>query len=328
MRSASGIALFTSLVLIIGSSYPFTELALGAFDTLTMVLVRLAMGAVFLSAWMAIRRTPVPAFSPDLRRLLPLGLVNTVGAFILITWGQQYLPASYAAILVATGPIFATAGVALFLADESLNPRRVLGIVTGFAGVVVLFSGGLGEASGAGWLRETFGVVAILGSTMLIATVAIVVRRSFAHLQPAQIALPQLCAGIVLVSILIAVLAPAGIVVPRAGLPSAGVVVALLSLGLLNAGVGNLVYYAALKRFGVTGTALVGYVAPVVGVALSIVLLHHRLGWNEIAGMLLVLASMALTRVRSIDADSGGGSVSSSAAGAMAETSPAGKVDS
>jgi drug/metabolite transporter (DMT)-like permease len=78
------------------------------------------------------------------------------------------------------------------------------------------------------------------------------------------------------------------------------VILALLSLGLLNAGVGNLLYYAALSRFGVTGTALVGYIAPVVGVALAIMLLHHRLVWNEVGGMLLVLTSLAVTRVRSI----------------------------
>jgi drug/metabolite transporter (DMT)-like permease len=265
-----------------------------------MVLVRLVLGGVFLAVWMVLRGTPVPTFNPDLIRLLPLGVLNTLGAFILITWGQQYLPASYAAILVATGPIFAIVGVALFLVDESLTVRRVIGMIIGFAGIVVLFSGGLGDASDAGWLSAVLGVVAIIVSTMLIATVAIVVRRSFSHLEPVQIALPQICAGILMVSILIVVLTPLGIVNPHGSLPGIGVILALLSLGLLNAGVGNLLYYAALSRFGVTGTALVGYIAPVVGVALAIMLLHHRLVWNEVGGMLLVLTSLAVTRVRSI----------------------------
>jgi drug/metabolite transporter (DMT)-like permease len=299
-RVVADIALFASLVLIIGSSYPFVEMGLETFDTLTMVLVRLVLGGVFLAVWMVLRGTPVPTFNPDLIRLLPLGVLNTLGAFILITWGQQYLPASYAAILVATGPIFAIVGVALFLVDESLTVRRVIGMIIGFAGIVVLFSGGLGDASDAGWLSAVLGVVAIIVSTMLIATVAIVVRRSFSHLEPVQIALPQICAGILMVSILIVVLTPLGIVNPHGSLPGIGVILALLSLGLLNAGVGNLLYYAALSRFGVTGTALVGYIAPVVGVALAIMLLHHRLVWNEVGGMLLVLTSLAVTRVRSI----------------------------
>lgn len=301
-RVVVDIALFASLVLIIGSSYPFVEMGLETFDTLTMVLVRLVLGGVFLAVWMVLRGTPMPPFNPDLIRLIPLGVLNTLGAFILITWGQQYLPASYAAILVATGPIFAIVGVALFLVDESLTVRRVVGMIIGFAGIVVLFSGGLGDASDVGWLSAVLGVVAIIVSTMLIATVAIVVRRSFSHLEPVQIALPQICAGILMVSILIVVLTPLGIVNPHGSLPGIGVILALLSLGLLNAGVGNLLYYAALNRFGVTGTALVGYIAPVVGVALAIMLLHHRLVWNEVGGMLLVLTSLAVTRVRSIKA--------------------------
>lgn len=296
-------ALFGSLVLVLGTSYPFTKIGLEVYDPLTMVLIRLVIGAVFLTGWMAWFRIPLPTVRGDLERLLALGLVNTAGAFLLLTWGQQYLPASFAAILVGTGPIFAALGAAIALPDESVDARRGAGVLIGFAGIVVLFSGGFGtdDAGHHSALAGLAGAGAILCATALIAVVAITVRRGFRHLSPAQIALPQLATGITSVSLLLLVLVPAGFVSVRMDpwAPAAGA--AVLSLGLLNAGIGNLLYYASIARFGVTGTALVGYVAPVVGVALTVLLLHHWPGVNELGGLTLVVASMALVGRRAVE---------------------------
>ena len=296
------LALFGSLVLVIGSSYPFTEVGLDAYDPLTMVLMRLVIGAAFLGGWMVWRRIPLPRRDGDLPRLLALGLLNTLGAFLLLTWGQQYLAASFAAILVATGPIFATIGAAFTLPDERVSLRQGAGVLVGFGGIVVLFSGGFG-GDGDRHHSTVDGIVgstAILSATALIAIVAITVRRGFGHLAPAQIAMPQLLTGITAVSLLLLLLAPVGVVSVRFDPGAVAAGAAVLSLGLMNAGVGNLLYYASLARFGVTGTALVGYLAPIVGVALTIAVIHHRPGANEFGGLALVVASMALVGPRNV----------------------------
>lgn len=288
--------MFAALVIVLGSSYPFTKVGLRGFDPLTMTLFRLVIGFGFLAAWMSARGVMLPS-RRDLRPLFALGLVNTAGAFLLLTWGQEYVAASVAAILVAVGPIFATLGAAAALPDEQVTRRTLAGVAVGFCGVAVLFADGIGGGEGAhpgGAADAIAGAVAIIAGAALIAFVSIVVRRRFGYLQPAQIALPLVSTGMVTVTLAIGVLLAIHSGSLRFHPSVTTALLATSSLGLLNAGVGNLLYYGCLHRLGVTGTSLAGYVAPAVGVLLTVVIVHERPGLAELGGLVLIVSSLAL----------------------------------
>src|SRR4029078_2417140 len=123
------------LALMLGASYTLTEVALEGFDPVTLVLVRLIIGAVFIALWMRARSQPLPSGGAVLRLLVIIGLLNTIGSFLLITWGQEYVTASYTAILVARNRLFAAIGAALVLPSERLTIRRGVGVLVGFVGV-------------------------------------------------------------------------------------------------------------------------------------------------------------------------------------------------
>ena len=93
---ANGV-LFLLLCLFLGTSYAWTKLGLDGFDPLTFVLIRLLIGAAVLATWLRLRGEPVPRAPGVLRGLALLGAINVWGAFVLITWGQQYVSSSHAA---------------------------------------------------------------------------------------------------------------------------------------------------------------------------------------------------------------------------------------
>jgi drug/metabolite transporter (DMT)-like permease len=286
-----------------GTSYAFTKLGLDGFDPLSFVLVRLLIGASVLTLWMKGRGQPFPREPVLLRRLAGLGAVNVIGAFVLITWGQQYVASSYAALLVASGPIFTSVGAALLLPDERVDARRVVAVALGFAGVVALLSGDLGAGAGGGHsvARQLAGAAAIVGGACIVASVGIGVRLRVSGLSAAQIALPQVLAGTVTAALLTAVAQLAGATSFRAEPWSLGVIAAVLSLGILNAGLGNIVYFHLILHWGVTRTALVGYVAPFLGAAIGAGLLHEVLGPNLVVGLLLTTASLVAVNARRRD---------------------------
>jgi drug/metabolite transporter (DMT)-like permease len=69
-------------------------------------------------------------------------------------------------------------------------------------------------------------------------------------------------------------------------------IVAAVVLGLVNAGLGNLVYYTLIRHWGVSRTALVGYVVPLVGVAFGVAFLHDAMAPSMLVGLVLISASL------------------------------------
>lgn len=280
------------LALMLGASYTLTEIALQGFDPVTLVLVRLIIGTVFIALWMKGRSQPLPSGRAVLRLLVIIGLLNTIGSFLLVTWGQEYVTASYTAILLASNAIFAAIGATLVLPSERLTVRRGVGVLIGFVGVVFLFIDQLGWSNGEHHgLLSALGALAILGGAIGLAIVALTVRLKLPGLLPAQLAFPMLVTGVVSVALFEVVLVISGDVHARAA-PRPWPILAAAVLGLLNAGIGNVVYYTLIRAWGVTRTALVGYVVPMIGVALGVGLLHDELGPAMIVGLVFILASL------------------------------------
>jgi drug/metabolite transporter (DMT)-like permease len=296
---------FCGLVAIWGSGFLFTRIGLDDLPPVTFVLYRLILGALAILAIGVVRREPLRAvLAPD-RSLAVIGLLNVAGTFSLITWAQQYVPSGVASILVGATPLFATV-MAATLGMERLTAWRAGGLAIGFAGLVVLFSGA--EAGGemprqlpAG--APVLGALLILASALVVAGCAVYVQRRLAHLSPAQITMPQLVVSIPLTAAvaLVAERPPEGLLDGDFGM---GAFLATVWMGVLGAGLANLIFYGLIQTWGVTRTTLIAYVMPVAGVLLGVLVLHEEFDLRiavattlVVAGMVLVNAAARRTRV-------------------------------
>ena len=102
----------------------------------------------------------------------------------------------------------------------------------------------------------------------------------------------MLFSGIAFVGLLLGVLWMTGAARLEADGGAIDALSAAVVLGVVNAGIGNLVYYRLIASWGVARTALVGYVVPFVGVGLGVAFLHDRIGLNMIVGFALITTSL------------------------------------
>ena len=213
-------------------------------------------------------------------------LANTA-PFVLLAYGEQHVDSVLAGLLNATTPLMTLLFVPLLVPTERITARRVAGLLIGFAGVLCVLGVWRGVAGGT-----ITGTLACLGSTACYGATFAYMQRFFAGRSGSAAALSA--AQLVCASVELAVVAPALAGLPTlAGRPggrrAAGARCARHGLGVRAQSRGR-------PRRGPTVASTVTYVIPVWSTLIGAVLLAEPVGWNTVAGGVLVVAGVVVTR--------------------------------
>lgn len=283
---------FVALVTIWGSGFAFTRIGLEEIPPITFVLYRVAFGAAAVAGWTLVSRSPQRPLLLLTPGLIILGLINMAGTFVFIAWGQQFVPSGVASILVGTVPVFA-----IMIAVAARHERLTLGVVSGvgvaFLGVVVLFSSPEDLTMEAAPGQALLGSLAIVGSALAIAACAVYASHLLRRISVVQILLAQLVVSLPALFLGAVLFERPGaglIVVPQTLAP----VIAIAWMGILGAGVANLMFYWLLGTWGVTRTTLITYAMPIVGVALGVGLLREALDARVVLATVLVVSGVVI----------------------------------
>ena len=161
-------AVFLTLGAIWGSSFLWIEIALREVGPITLVGFRAFFGLLFGAVVIIIRRIPLPRTRKEWIPLSVLGLTNIAIPFFLISWGQKSIDSGVASILDATVRLFTILVAHFMLHDDKMTVPKVLGLLIGFAGVVVLMSKDIGSSTGSllGQLAVILACVFYAGSSI------------------------------------------------------------------------------------------------------------------------------------------------------------------
>ena len=274
---------FAAMSTIWGVPYLFIKIAInGGAPAAGIAWGRVTLAALVLLA-LAARARVLSSLAGRMRWVAAYGLIEIAIPFPLIAYGEQRLPSSLAAILIAAVPLMIALLSLRFASAERPTKLRMLGMLVGFAGVVALV--GLDVSGRPG---ELPGALAILGAAAGYAVGPLILKRHLVELDPRA----TMGASLAIASLAIAPVA--ALDVPSA-LPSTGALAAIAVLGLLCTALAFVIFNVLIAEAGPARASIITYINPVVAVALGVALLGERPGTGAVAGLLLILAGSWLS---------------------------------
>lgn len=280
--------IFILLGAIWSSSFMWIKIAVEEIGPITLVAFRVLFGLLFGLAVILITRQRL---SGNLREWLPLlllGITNVAIPFFLISWGEQVIDSAVAAILDATVPLFAIVIAHLALHDDKITLPKILGLLLGFAGVVVLMSKDLGGSTGS-----ILGQAAVVLASVFYAGSSVYARKSTEDASGIMRSVGPLISSTVVMWLAVPI-AESPFRLPQ--LPITWI--ALIWLGVLGSGVAFIMMYYLIHAIGPTRTTMVTYLFPLGGVILGVGFLGEELTWQLVAGAVLIVASLAVANLQ------------------------------
>lgn len=274
------------LALLWGSTFLWIELALDGLSPVQVTLVRCALGAATLTVLLLLTRNRLPRGRAMWKHLFIAAFFCNALPFGLFSVGQQTVDSGVAGALNATTPLWSVLIGLAIGTERGLRPVRLAGLLVGFAGTSLIFAPW--EQSGL----TSWGALAIVGAA---ASYAVGFAYMGHHLVGKGVPTLSLSAAQLMAATGLTTLAlPAGGAQPLQVAPTT--LIAIAVLGIFATGVTFHLTYRIIADEGATNAATVGYLLPVVSVALGAVVLDEAFSFRVAAGMAVVLIGVSMTR--------------------------------
>ena len=283
---------FIGLALIWGGSFLAIKLTVQDMSPTALLLFRSAAGFLGLALILLVLRKPMfgPGWRGRLWGFAIMAVTNAVIPWVAIAWGEERISSGLASILNSTTTLWTAVLIYWVVPSERPSLVNYLGVLIGFAGVVVLV---YPELSAHGISGDVLGALAVVLASASYAVNALYQRRKMRDVSVFEVSLGQLAASVVFA---IPIAAPSLPYIHFRPLSLA----AVITLGAVGTGVAYLLYYYVMNTLGAVRAAGVTYVVPVTAVFWGALLLNEEVSASVIAGMLVILAGILLVNIRRV----------------------------
>lgn len=277
-------ALLLFVVMLWGINVAMVKYLIGFYPALALAPIRLSMATGLLLPmvlWKSGRRLPPRA------AWLPIAGVAACTIFLhqlTMTWGLTATSATHAALILGLNPLLTTL-LASYLVNEPLTGPKLMGIVLGFGGVILVVH------------EKAAGAVTLTGDAVMFVSMLMFVIGSLFVKKGTELASP------LVVTAYSHVLGATGLLIlgffvnPVWSYEGAGdplPVAVLLFSSLVNTALGAVWWNTGIQRVGASMSSLFQNGIPVFGVFASALFLGEPLGWAHVAALALVFLGVSL----------------------------------
>jgi drug/metabolite transporter (DMT)-like permease len=273
-----------------GSSYLFIKIGVDAGLTpFTLVMLRLLFGSALLWTVVLIARERLPRERRFYAHISVVGFFGIALPFVLITFAETSVDSSLAAVLTAPVPLFVIPFAALLLPDEGITLNKVVGVLIGLVGVVVL----VGFDPAQLGTSDFFAEIVLIGAAISYAIGGVYARRFVTGYRPMIPALFEVFTAFIMVTVLGFLLER-----PLETVFTPEALISVVWLGLVGSGLAFLAFFRLLGRWGAARTSLVAYLLPVWGIILGVAVLGEQIPPQLLLGTALIIGGIAIVNAK------------------------------
>jgi len=295
-RSSTAWVLLALLTACWASGFTFTAIALEGFApqwvvvirqfvaTLTLIPLALAFGRV----------TPIPRAMWGW--LIALAILGDMAPFYVISWGQQEVESGLASILVTTMPLMTLGLAHVFVPGERMTQRRLVGFIIGLSGVALIVGPEALINVGVSDIEIISQLAILLGAVMFAANA--IIARNMPQMDVWMRALLVNGLSCIMAFPLALSLMPISEAPSLNALPGWWPVFGVIGTGILASGLATVIYFRLIDEAGPTFMSITNYLVPPVALVAGIVLLNESPSLWALAGLVLILAGIAVAELR------------------------------
>ncbi len=267
-----------------GFNWPVTKFLLSELPPLTLRGGTGVVGAALLAALELLRGQSLRIAPDQWPRLIVAAVLNVMGWMVLMGLALLWLPASEAALIAYTMPVWASL-LAWFVLGERMTWLRMLALAMAFAGLAAIMGANGISASAA----KLPGIIMALAGSFGFALGTVLAKRLPLQLPPITAAAWQIGLGCFPV-------AAVGLAIETSNwraVTDTGWLLIVYST-VIQFCVAYVAWFAALTRLPASVAAIGTMAVPVIGVVASAIALHEPLGPGQIAALVFTLAGVVL----------------------------------
>ncbi len=290
-KTGSWLPLYLLTGFIWGCSFIFIKEGLDFLTPIGVAFVRCALGALTLYGFARYRKIALPRDKRALFHIWVVCLLLNVFPGIFFALAETEVTSILAGIINAVTPLMTLIAILGVNKSERANEAQVLGLILGFAGVLVV----LGAWNGLG--TYPWWAVLILFIAVALYGISYPYTRRFVMplgIKPEAIVATQLLlATTTILPFYLATGVTDGeiTIIP---------LLSMIALGVFGSGFAYLWNFRVMEIAGSAISSSVTYLTPVVAVVAGIIFLGERISWHEPVGAIVVLfgAAVAQERIR------------------------------
>ncbi len=270
-----------------GSSFLAIDIAIKSVSPFALAYGRIGFATVFLLFVIYYKKLPFPRDKATWIILAIAGIINNAIPFFLISWGQQYINGSTAAIMLSTGPFVALVSSHFITPDEKFSLFKLLSVILGFSGVFVLIGGDIANQN----IDAVMGEIAVFCATLGYIGSGLLIRK-ISHLNTIVCSTSMLLIATLTMSPFIYFEDFSSLHVEPVSFS------AIIYLAIVPTAVASLFRVKMVQRVGVQFMSQVAYIIPLFAIFWTWVFFSKIPSTNAIIALVLILFGLFIRRIK------------------------------
>jgi drug/metabolite transporter (DMT)-like permease len=293
---------FATVYIVWGSTYFFIQMAIQGIPAMLMGAMRYTIAGLLMLGWCALKGDKIWVKRDVINSAVSGLLMLAIGNGIVI-WVEQTLPSAMVAIMISANPIWFVVLDKRNWRENLTSTATILGLIIGFAGVILLFGEQVANALGGTHDDAKIWGVGLLVLGPIGWAAGSLYSKYKGSSSPARVntAWQMLIAGIAFLPASALHNEFKGFDITQVPLQSWMAVIYLIIFGSIAA---FTAYVWLLQVRPATQVSTHSYVNPVIAVLLGVLFAQEHISWLQIGGLVIILLSVLLINLAKYRKDS------------------------